>query len=327
MRVLAADVGGTKVNVAIYEWAENQLHCVRREGFASRDHGSLESILDAFGSEPALAGAAFGVAGPVLDGCAWVVNLGWRIDPQSLGAALHVAHVAVINDLEATAFGVAYLQPADVAPLNHGERRQATAAVIAAGTGLGEGLLWWDGTRHHPAPSEGGHADFAPRDTMEVDLLRYLQGRFGHVSYERVLSGAGLVNIYEFLRDQGGTPESKAFAARLATAADRAAAISEAGLDGDEPLCAKALDRFVSIYGAEAGNLALKVLPWGGLYVAGGIGPKIATKMCDGQFRDAFLDKGRMRPLLERIAVDLILADDVPLRGAAGCALRLAGVS
>lgn len=331
MRVLAADVGGTKANVAVYEWRDERLHCVHRRRFVSSSYDSLEAILvnfgETFGETASIAAAAFGVAGPVLDGHARVVNLGWRIEEQQLCQTLRIDRVAVINDLEATAYGIPLLQPEDIEPLNEGERRRATVAVIAAGTGLGEGLLWWDGARYHPAPSEGGHADFAPRDEREMALLRYLQRRFEHVSYERLLSGAGLVHIYEFLRDHGDAPESAAQAERLAAATDRAASISEAGLDGTDPLCAQALDLFVSIYGAEAGNLALKVLPWGGVYVAGGIAPKIASKMRGGRFRDAFLDKGRMRPLLDRICVDLVQADDAPLRGAAGCALRLTGVS
>ncbi len=329
MRVLAADVGGTKVNLAIYDWTDGRLMCRHRQTFASQKYDSIEPILAELtarlGGVGHLDAAAFGVAGPVAAGRARVVNLGWSIDAGALATALNTSAVMVINDLEAAAFGVLTLGAADLQVLNAGVRRAATAAVIAAGTGLGEGLLWWDGERHRPAPSEGGHAEFAPRSDIEMDLLVFLRRRFAHVSYERVLSGAGLVNIYEFLRESGRATEPADLAQRMQSE-DAAAIISRAALSEHIPICVQALEMFVSIYGAEAGNLALKVLPAGGLYVAGGIAPKIATKMGDGTFLAAFLDKGRMRPLLETIPVDLVCAEDTPLRGAAYCALRSLGI-
>jgi len=327
MQVLGGDVGGTKVGLALYEWRGGRLVGTRAAAFASREHDSLGGIVRAFLGEPPprLDAAAFGVAGPVRDGRAPITNLPWVVDAAELRVLLGIDRVTVINDLEATAYGVLTLDERDLLTLNRGNVVQGTAAIIAAGTGLGEGLLFWDGQQHHPAPSEGGHVEFAPCDERQSQLLAFLRRRSEHVSYERLLSGPGLVNIYEFLRDTGQAEEPAALAARLQHE-DPAAVISHAGLEDGTPICVQALDIFAAVYGAEAGNLALKVLATGGVYVAGGIAPKIQAKLVDGTFMAAFRAKGRMATLLEAIPVRVVLREDTALRGAGYCAVRSARV-
>ncbi|MBI3029418.1 MAG: glucokinase, partial [Candidatus Rokubacteria bacterium] len=222
----------------------------------------------------------------------------------------------------AAAYGVLALPPRDLERIQRGKARKGNMVLIAAGTGLGEAVLFWDGSRHRVVPSEGGHADFAPRSDLEMELLRFLQKEFGHVSYERVLSGPGLHNIYRFLRDTGYAPEPPWLADRLGTG-DPAAIISEVALAGGHPLCVAALDLFVSVYGSEAGNLALKALAVGGVFVGGGIAPKIRAKLTDGVFLAAFADKGRYRDLMASMPVRLVLNPRAPLLGAARVAQDL----
>jgi glucokinase len=323
--VLGADIGGTKVNLALFDWRDGRLSCVRMESYHSLELDGLPTALERFFGHdaPPLDAAAFGVAGPVQDDRAKITNLPWRVDGENLRSVLGVRRVKLINDLEATAYGVLTLEPADMLILNAGTAAAGNAAVIAAGTGLGEGLLFWDGTQYQPAPSEGGHADFAPRNDLEAELLVFLGRRYQHVSYERLLSGPGLVNIYEFLRDTGRGDEPPVFARRLREE-DPAAAISHAALQGAPPLCVQALDLFAAIYGAEAGNLALKVMATGGVYVGGGIAPKISQKLADGTFMGAFRDKGRMAFLMDLMPVRVILKETTALNGAGYCAARLA---
>jgi glucokinase len=318
-------MGGTKVNLALFDWQDGRLSCVRMESYHSLELDGLPTALKQFlgHDAPPLAAAAFGVAGPVQGDRAQITNLPWSVDGESLRSVLGIRRVKVINDLEATAYGVLTLEPADMLVLNAGSAGSGNAAVIAAGTGLGEGLLFWDGTQYHPAPSEGGHADFAPRNDLEAELLVFLGWRYQHVSYERVLSGPGLFNIYEFLRDTGHGDEPPEFANRLREE-DPAAAISHAALQGAPPLCVQALDVFTAIYGAEAGNLALKVMATGGVYVGGGIAPKIRQKLTDGTFMAAFRDKGRMSFLMDLMPVRVILKETTALQGAGYCAARLA---
>jgi len=272
---------------------------------------------------PRFEAAVFGVAGPVRNGRAQITNLPWLVDVEHLRAALATPRVLLINDLEATAYGVLTLEPADVLVLNHGENVRGTIAVIAAGTGLGEGALFWDGSRYRAAPSEGGHTDFAPRTALECELLSFLWRRYGHASYERLLSGPGVVAIYEFLREQGHAAEPPWLAARLREQ-DPAAVISQAALQGGPALCVEALNLFTAIYGAEAGNLGLKCLATGGVYVAGGIAPKIRAKLTDGTFMAAFRDKGRMTALMDAMPVRVVLRETTALQGAGWCAARLA---
>ena len=323
--ILAGDIGGTKTVIGLFEEAGHRLHAIREETFPSQSHGSLEEILDRFlgsGSRLPLRAACFGVAGPVIEGKSTVTHLPWGLDERRLAGILHVPHVTLLNDLEAAAYGMLHLEPTDLCTLQPGLPRKGNIAVIAAGTGLGEAILYWDGKCYHSLATEGGHTDFAPRSDIEIELLRYLQRAYGHVSYERLLSGPGLFNIYRFLRDSGVALEPEWLRTRIARE-DPGSVISEIGLAGDDPLCAKALDLFVSLYGAEAGNLALKAFALGGVYIGGGIAPKILPKLQDGAFTRAFADKGRFADLLRSIGVKVALNPRAPLIGAAHYGLRL----
>ena len=285
----------------------------------SRAHANLESIVRSFLGAHTSSIAAVGVAaaGPVRDGRCKTTNLPWVIDAATLGREIGTDRVWLVNDLEANAHGIASLGPDDFAVLNAGvPDPSGNAAVIAAGTGLGEAGLYWDGARYRPFGSEGGHASFSPGDARESELLAYLRRDLAHVSWERVLSGPGLFNLYRFLRDRGGGEEPP-WLAEAISAGDPAAVISEAAREQRAVLCERAMDLFVSLYGAEAGNLALKMLATGGVYVGGGIAPRNIARMRDGAFMRAFIDKGRMGPLLERIPVRVILNDKAALLGAA----------
>lgn len=259
--------------------------------------------------------------GPVVDGVCRTTNLPWVVDARRLARRLGLDRVGLLNDLEAAAHGVAALEPNALETLNAGSAEaRGNAALIAAGTGLGEAGLYWDGSRHHPFACEGGHADFGPRDDLETAFLGWLRARHGRVSWERVVSGPGLVALYEFLRDREGGGEP-AWLTESLRAQDPAAAITRAALERRDERCALTLDRFVALYGAEAGNLALKVMARGGVYVGGGIAPRILAAMRTPAFLDAFVDKGRMRPLLESMPVRIILNEQCALLGAARWAL------
>jgi glucokinase len=323
MLVLAGDIGGTTTRLAYFRGAGNELETVASKHYASREHGSLAAIVQSFVAEVDLAPvrACFGIAGPVREGRVLTPNLPWLVDAGELAGLLCLARVSLINDLEANAYGVPLLGEDDFVVLNPGRPDPlGPIAVISAGTGLGESLAVWDGTAHRPLPTEGGHADFAPRNELETDLLLYLRAEYGRVSYERVLSGPGLRNIYRFLRDSRHLAESPEVAAVM-TQGDAAAAISRAALAGNCPLCEQALDLFVSLYGAEAGNLALRSLATGGVYIGGGIAPKIIDQIKGPAFMLAFAAKGRLSPLLETIPVRVILNDRTALLGAGRCAL------
>lgn len=325
--ILAGDIGGTKTVIGLFEERHGRLQAVREETFSSQSYRSLEAILDRFlgpGPRPPLRAACFGVAGPVVEGRGKTTNLPWELDERTLAGALRVPQAKLLNDLEATAYGMLHLESQDLCVLQPGVPRKGNIAVIAAGTGLGEAILYWDGARHHSMATEGGHADFAPRSNLEVELLLYLQRECGHVSYERVLSGPGLFNIYQFLRDSGFAPEPEWLRLRIAED-DPAAVISEVGLAGDHPLCTKALELFCAVYGAEAGNLALKALAIGGVYVGGGIAPKILSRLRDSTFISAFVDKGRFADLLRSIEVKVAFNPRAALIGAAHYGLILRG--
>jgi glucokinase len=276
--------------------------------------------------------ACFGVPGPVRDGRLRLTNLPWTLDSHELSAGLGIQHVFLINDLEANGYGVAELSDGQVYTLSKGDPSQTgNRALLAAGTGLGEGYLVWNGHSHVPFPSEGGHADYAPRNEDEIDLLRYLKQKYnGRISFERVVSGMGLTNIYEFLREVRGLEEPAWLTTRMA-AEDPNAVITELALAAKSEICEKAMDMFVSAYGAEAGNLALKVLSVGGLYVGGGIAPRILDKLKDGTFMKAFTDKGRLSQLLVNMPVRIILESRSALLGAAAYAeakaAELSGIS
>lgn len=325
--ILAGDIGGTHARLALFDATNGRLKLVNEAVYPSRDYPGLEQIVSTFvrNDSGKVDAACFGVAGPVREGRAQISNLPWAVETSSLSSELKLSSTFLINDLEAMAWGIGALQPSDVVTLNLGARNACgNRAVIAAGTGLGQAGMYWDGRQHHIFACEGGHTDFAPRGDNQVELLRYLEAKFGRVSYERVLSGPGLVNIYQFLRDTGQGEEPKWLAEKLAIG-DPAAVISKAAMDGKSPLCEQALDIFVAIYGAEAGNLALKLMSTGGIFVTGGIAPKILAKLSSERFLDAFLDKGRMRPLLESMPVQVIVNESTGLLGAARCAVVRAG--
>lgn len=327
MRVLAGDVGGTKTRLAVYDVEDTRLDTVLEQSYPSRQHPSLDGLvrdfLDRVPSD--CRQACFGIAGPVRAGRAEATNLPWVVDAGAMAVGLGLERVYVMNDLEANAWGIDALREDDFYVLNAGGSDAAgNGSVIAAGTGLGEAGLYWDGHRHRPFASEGGHTDFSPGSDLEIALLRHLRDRFGHVSWERVVSGPGLVNIHDFLRAHTGI-EMPSWLADKMEAGDAAAAISTAGLEEDDPVCVEALDLFVHLYGVEAGNQALKVMATGGVYVGGGIAPKILERLKGPRFMEGFLAKGRMRPLLEAIPVRVILNDRTALYGPALYATSMAG--
>ena len=320
--LLAGDIGGTKTELGYFESLDGRLRLALHERFPSREHASLDEIVAAFTAEhPApVERAGFGIAGPVVGGRATTTNLPWVVESNSLAHQLHLDHVALVNDLEAVAYGTSMLADDDLVVLNAGDRDAVgTIAVIAAGTGLGEAGLWWDGHQHRPFASEGGHCEFAPRDELELDLLRFLRAEFGHVSYERILSGPGLVNVYRFLRDTGRGSEPSWLTDELGHD-DPAAAVSAAGVAGSSSLCVQALQLFVSIYGAQAGNLALTIKSTGGVFVGGGIAPKILPVLQQPTFLKSFTSKGRLSEILEAMPVKVIVNSYVPLLGAARAA-------
>src|SRR3990172_6395817 len=274
--VLAGDIGGTKTNLALFSLQGEKLRAEKFQGFPSKRHSGLVPVLLEFlaGSAHSIDAACFGIAGPVVDGKVKTPNLPWMIDSGELRRALKLDSLALLNDLEAAAYGIFTLEDDEFCTLNQGiQRHSGNKALIAAGTGLGEAILHDDGRHFHPLASEGGHADFAPRDEFEIELLRYLMSQFGHASYERALSGPGLFNIYSFLKEQRGFAEPKWLADRLAPGKDATAGGAVGALGDEAEICVKALDLFVSIYGAEAGNLALRAKSLRGLYIGGGIAP------------------------------------------------------
>jgi len=323
--ILAGDVGGTKTALALFELRDGALVLEREATLPSREFPAFEDAVARFldgGTRPAVEAACLGVAGPVVNGRSVTTNLPWQLDEATLAASIPARRVRLLNDLEATGYGVLTLPPTALEPLQRGAARRGNMVLIAAGTGLGEALLIWDGQRHLVVASEGGHVDFAPRTDLETELLRFLRKELGRVSYERVLSGPGLYNVYRFLRDTGGLAEPSWLHDRIATG-DPSAVVSEVGLAGGHPLCVQALDLFVSVYGAEAGNLALKALAVGGVFVGGGIAPKIRAKLADGTFVTAFCDKGRFAELMASIPISLVLEPRAALLGAAHVARGL----
>lgn len=320
--ILAGDVGGTKTRLALVDRAGGAF--VRTATFSSPGASSLEALCQEFlAGETAVVAAAFGVAGPIIEHRATLVNLHWSVDGARLARTLGVRGVQLLNDLASTAHGLPHVAPENLLPLNPGAHpRSGNAAVIAAGTGLGQALIVRDGPCPLIVPTEAGHADFAARSDPEIALLRALRARFGHVSVERVLSGPGLVNVHGFLRDSGFAPEPRPLdGCDGCRGVDPAARVAHAGLVHDDVLAREALRMFSTLYGAEAGNLALRAMALSGVYVAGGIAPKIEPAIADGSFLAGFLDKGRLASLVRTIPVWLVRDPDTALRGAAAVAL------
>lgn len=319
--ILAGDIGGTNARLALFDARNGAFSLISSTIFPSRQYSGLDQIVKEFVSKSAVhpEQACFGIAGPVTNGRVEASNLPWIIEAKRLADELSISEALLINDLEATGWGVGALPPEHLVSLNHISSSPGNQAVIAAGTGLGEAGLFWDGTRHHVFASEGGHCDFAPADQIQTELCQYLRNRFGHVSYERVISGPGLVNVFDFLRDTGrGKPPDWLIAEMVES--DAAKAVSQAGMSGQCPMCEQALDIFVSVFGAEAGNLGLKMKAVGGVFLAGGIAPKILPKLATANFLQAFLEKGRLRRLMEIIPLKVITDDKLALLGAARCA-------
>ena len=302
--ILAGDVGGTKVHLALYSFDHGQLAHVRDEKYPAHEYTGLEEVVKKFLAEGEKSGeevtaACFGVPGPVRGGHLKLTNLPWELDSHALASALKIEHLFLINDLEANGYGIAELSPEQIYVLSEGDPSAVGhRGLVSAGTGLGEALLVWTGGHYLPLASEGGHADFAPRNEIEIALLQYLWKQLGgRVSYERVVSGIGLKNIYSFLRDDRGLEEPAWLKERMASE-DPNAVIGEVGEAGESELCARTLEIFASAYGAEAGNLGLKMLATGGIYLGGGIAPKTLKTMQSGAFMKAFTDKGRPEPPL-----------------------------
>jgi len=324
--ILAGDIGGTKTHLALYEEGGDLRTPVLEQRHPSRGAGSLGDIVTRFLKDaPALPRrAVFGIAGPVVDNRSETTNLPWEIDAESLADRMGGARVTLINDLVATAHGIGTLREADLETVAPGREARGNRALIAAGTGLGEALMPWDGTRWAPMASEGGHADFAPRDPLEDELLVWLRAKYGRVSYERVLSGPGLADLFRFMRASGRGQEPAPFAEAFDTAEDPAATVSHGAIEGTCERARLAVDRFLEIYGAEAGNLGLKALAVGGVYVGGGIMPRLRTLLPQSRFAQAFHEKGRLRPLMETLPVRIVLDPQTALWGAAAVALATA---
>lgn len=325
--IIAGDMGGTNTRLALVEKEAGQLQIRALELFPSAKYSGLQDVVKEFLAKQQItvAKACIGVAGPVQNGRCNAMNLPWVIDAQEIAEANGIRQVSVINDLEANAYGIDCLGPSDLVTLNAGASGAVgNGAVVSAGTGLGEAGMYWDGKHFHPFATEGGHTDFAPRNQLEFELYQYLLKEFDHVSYERIVSGPGLVNIYRFLI-ASGHGEEPAWLAEEMKQADHAACISNAALAGRSPVCEQALDLFLELYGTEAGNMALKVMARGGVWLGGGIVVKVLKRLqATGGFLTAFCGKGRLRRLMEDIPVRVILNDKTALLGAARFALDLA---
>jgi glucokinase len=319
--ILAGDVGGTKTQLGLFKHSAGALELVREHRYATADFKSLEAVCaDFLGAGAAVNAACVGVPGPIIDGRGHATNVPWELSSALLSLALNGAPVRLLNDLAAIAYGMVHLKPNEFTVLHRAENPPAhgNIAVIAAGTGLGESSLVWEDSqnKYYAVASEGGHSDFAPHGAEQIDLLRFLTAEFGHVSYERVLSGPGLTNIYRFLRRESGVEEPAWLRDEIAKG-DHAAAVSEAAIAGRDPVCVHALTMFCDIYGSEAANLALKVLALGGVYLGGGIAPKILPMLTSGAFVKGFLAKGRLNEILKRIEVRVSLNPAAGLLGAA----------
>jgi glucokinase len=322
--LLAGDIGGTKTNLALFA-PESGLEIQTQSTFKSGRYDSLEDVVEDFLAETGaeVDSAVFGVAGPVVDGETATTNLPWVIREADLQQRFGLRQVKLLNDLEATAYGVIQLTGADLYQINDAPPQEGTKVVVAPGTGLGEAVLFYHDGHYHVIPSEGGHTDFGPTNPLELRLLRYLMSRYGHISYERICSGTGLPLIYAFLKKQRFAPELPEMRKAIKAAADPTPVIVQKAMDGGCELSIATLNTFVSILGAEAGNLALKVMAHGGIYLGGGIPPKILNKLKDGTFQAALVNKGRFAEMLAQIPVYVILNEKTALLGSASYGLGL----
>jgi len=312
--ILAGDIGGTKSNIGLFDVQQGKLNRVAHERYLSHQHAGLQEIVQDFlGKNPAkIDAASFGVAGPVVDNRVHGTNLPWIVDGAAAAAQLGLPRVRILNDLEATAFGVGVLSPSDLVTIYEGvPLRTATCVVIAAGTGLGEAILFWDGKQHLAMGTEGGHADFAPHTPQQAKLWEFLRARLDYVSAEIILSGRGFQNVHEFLDPSVKHPGFDD------PTQDPAPGITQRGLSGECPVCAATLDLWTEIYGSEAGNFAIRTLARGGIYIAGGIAVKVLPKLKDGRFAAAARDKEKMRDFLAHVPIYVVLNEEAPLLGAA----------
>lgn len=321
--VLAGDIGGTNSRLGLFRADHHPCRLIFEKTFLSKNYSGLQAILREFLRGQKIASACFGVAGPVTRGIVKATNLPWLIDIRSVQKELSLRKVEIINDLVANAYGICMLKKSHFQVLNTGKKRRGNAAIISAGTGLGEAVLFWNGNKHVPSPSEGGHVEFGPRNELEIELVQYLIDRFGRVSYERILSGEGLFNLYQFLTDAKKFDDEPEWLSKRIQREDPASVISETAKQKRNRLCVKALDMFTSIYGAAAANLALQVMAVGGVYLGGGIAPKIIWKLKDGTFMKAFKNRGRLSEIIAQIPVKVILNEMAALLGAAYHAMEL----
>ncbi len=318
--ILAGEIGATRTRLAAFEADGNRLQRVVEKTFLSQDHASLAEILPQFTRTEGIPvhSACFGVAGPVRAGRSKISNLPWTIDSKELATQLKLPSVGLLNDLEAYAYGIDALESKDFVTLSEGAKDpEGNRAIISAKTGLGVAGLYWDGFRHHPFACEGGHTDFAPKNDVQTELLSYLRNKYGHVSCERLLSGPGIRNIYEFLRDTNRAEEPSWLLEQLKAASDQPALSAQRALAGKAKICQDAMTIFVAVFGAEAGNCALHYMSTGGIYIGGNIAASNVQAMNGPIFMQAFLDKGRMEALLKDMPVKIILNDDCGLIGAA----------
>ena len=320
MMILAGDIGATHSRVAAFRAEGNKVPLVVEKIYDSQNYAGLGDIVGTFVRNEGIPAqnACFAVAGPVRNGKSRISNLPWTIDSRDLARQLNLKSVGLINDLEAYAYGLDSLESKDLITLHPGsEDAEGNTAVISAGTGLGEAGLLWDGFRQHPFACEGGHADFAPRNEVQIELLKYLLTRHKTVSYERVLSGPGIKNVYDFLRDNKHAEEPDWLREQMNASKDPPALISQLAAEKKAAICEQTMSIFASVYGAEAGNCALKFMSLGGMFIGGSIAAKNIALMKQPEFLQAFFDKGRMRSLLEDIPVKIVLNDDAGLLGAA----------
>jgi len=318
--ILAGEIGATRTRLAAFETEGSRLQCVVEKAYMSQQHEGLSGILADFIKTEGIPvhSACVGVAGPVRAGRSKISNLPWVIDARDVAKQLRLNSVGLLNDLEAYAYGIDGLESRDFIPLTEGaEEAEGNRAVISAKTGLGMAGLYWDGFRHHPFACEGGHADFAPRNDLQMELLAYLQKKYGRISCERILSGPGIKHIYDFLRDTRRADEPEWLRTQMSAAPDPPALISQLALNGNSAICDQTLSIFVSVFGAQTGNCALNFMSTGGIFIGGSIAAKIVPKMKDPLFLESFLDKGRMGTILKDIPIKIVINDDSGMIGAA----------
>ena len=321
--LLAGDIGGTNTRLALYEY-QRPIKLIKEHRFLSNNFSSLSSAIKSFLKEEKgkVEAASFGVAGFVKNGRCQTTNIPWLIDINEIAKDLNVSKAYLLNDLEANAYGVECLKENELYTLNEGEiGSQGNACIVAAGTGLGEAGMFFDGKRLKPFACEGGHTDFAPQNDLEIELLKFLQKKYGHVSYERIVTGPGIYNLYEFLVENNLEPKIESLEKELKKHPEPQVIITKKGINKENKTCERVINWFISIYGAEAGNAALKFFALGGVYIGGGIAPRMIEKLKEGAFMKAFADKGRFSKLMMSMPVKIILNDRTALIGACNFAL------